>query len=57
MFTATYGLITPEDISGTTGGFITGSNDKVDVSGYAIADIDCVGEGAVKDIPVDYCEA
>ena len=57
MYTATYGLITPEDISGTTGGFITGSNDKVDVSGYAIADIDCVGEGAVKDIPVDYCKA
>ena len=57
MFTATYGLITPEDISGTTGGFVTGSNDKVDVSGYAIADIDCVGEGTVKEIPVDYCEA
>ena len=57
MFTATYGLITPEDISGTTGGFITGSNDKVDVSGYAIADINCVGEGTVKEIPVDYCEA
>ena len=57
MYTATYGLITPEDISGTTGGFITGSNDKVDVSGYAIADINCVGEGTVKEIPVDYCEA
>ena len=57
MYTATYGLITPEDISGTTGGFITGSDDKVDVSGYAIADIECVGEGTVKEIPVDYCEA
>ena len=29
----------------------------MDVSGYAIADIDCVGEGIVKEIPVDYCEA
>ena len=57
MFDATSGIITPEDISGTTGGFITGSDDKVDVSGYAIADIDCVGEGIVKEIPVDYCEA
>jgi hypothetical protein len=57
MYTATYGIITPEDISGTTGGFITGSDDKVDVSGYAIADINCVGEGSVKEIPVDYCEA
>ena len=57
MYTATSGIITPEDISGTTGGFITGSDDKVDVSGYAIADINCVGEGSVKEIPVDYCEA
>ena len=57
MYTATHGIITPEDISGTTGGFITGSDDKVDVSGYAIADINCVGEGSVKEIPVDYCEA
>jgi hypothetical protein len=57
MYTATYGIITPEDISGTTGGFITGSDDKVDVSGYAVADINCVGEGSVKEIPVDYCEA
>jgi hypothetical protein len=57
MYTATSGIITPEDISGTTGGFITGSDDKVDVSGYAVADINCVGEGSVKEIPVDYCEA
>ena len=57
MFDATYGLITPEEIAGTTGGFITGKNDKVDVSGYAIAEIDCKETGTVKGIPVDVCEA
>ena len=57
MFNATYGLITPEEIAGTTGGFITGKNDKVDVSGYAIAEIDCKDTGTVKGIPVDVCEA
>jgi len=57
MFDETFGLITPEDISGATGGFITGENDKVDVSGYAIADIKCSGVDTVKGIPVDVCEA
>tara|TARA_X000001036_G_C20415200_1_gene698746 strand:- start:110 stop:790 length:681 start_codon:yes stop_codon:yes gene_type:complete len=57
MFDETFGLITPEDISGATGGFITGENDKVDVSGYAIADIKCSGTDTVKGIPVDVCEA
>ena len=57
MFDATFGIITPEDISGTTGGFITGENDKVDVSGYAVADIECSGTDTVKGIPVDVCEA
>ncbi|MGY8670716.1 MAG: hypothetical protein ACKVJ7_06675 [Candidatus Poseidoniales archaeon] len=57
MFDATFGLITPEEIAGTTGGFITGNNDKVDVSGYAIAEIDCKSTGVVKGIPVDICEA
>jgi hypothetical protein len=57
MFDATFGLITPEEIAGTTGGFITGNNDKVDVSGYAIAEIDCKTTGVVKGIPVDICEA
>ena len=36
---ATYGLIMPESLVDTTGGFLTGTGDKVDVSGYAIADI------------------
>ena len=57
MFDATHGLITPEEIAGTTGGFITGNSDKVDVSGYAIAEIDCKTTGVVKGIPVDICEA
>lgn len=57
MFSATFGLITPEELSGTTGGFLTGDGDKVDVSGYAIADITCSGTDSVKNIPVDVCTA
>ena len=57
MATATYGLITPESLVGTTGGFLTGTGDKVDVSGYAIADITCDGTSEVKGIPVDDCSA
>ena len=57
MFDETFGLITPEELTGTTGGFLTGDGDKVDVSGYAIADITCSGTDSVKDIPVDVCTA
>jgi len=57
MFEATLGLITTEDISGATGGFIAGNGDKVDVSGYAIADIRCTGTDTLKGIPVNTCEA
>ena len=57
MMTATFGLITPESLVGTTGGFLTGTDDKVDVSGYAIADITCDGTSEVKGIPVDDCSA
>lgn len=57
MYEATKGLITQEKISGTTGGFISGNDDKVDVSGYAIADITCSGEDIVKKIPVYSCSA
>ena len=57
MFDATLGLITPEEIAGTTGGFISGNNDKVDVSGYAVADITCSDESEVKGIPVFDCSA
>ena len=52
MAAATYGLITPESLAGTTGGFLTGTDDKVDVSGYVIADVERTGEGTVKGIPV-----
>ncbi|MDG1557492.1 MAG: hypothetical protein P8Q98_06795 [Candidatus Poseidoniaceae archaeon] len=55
MAEATLGLITPEEISGATGGFITGQEDKVDVSGYAIADLTCNGEDELKGIPVNVC--
>ena len=57
MFDATLGLLTPEEISGATGGFITGKGDKVDVSGYAIADLTCTGTDVLKGIPVDICKA
>ena len=53
----TYGLITQESLVGTTGGFLTGTGDKVDVSGYAIADITCDGTSELKGIPVDDCSA
>ncbi len=57
MFAATYGLITQESLVGTTGGFLTGTDDKVDVSGYAIADVTCDGTSEVKGIPVNDCSA
>ena len=57
MFAATYGLIAPESLVNTTGGFVTGTGDLVDVSGYAIAEITCDGTGTVKNIPVDTCTA
>ena len=57
MFAATFGLISPESLVGTTGGFLTGDGDKVDVSGYAIADVICEDTATVKGIPVDTCSA
>ncbi|RJU83055.1 MAG: hypothetical protein DWB99_03130 [Candidatus Poseidoniales archaeon] len=57
MMMATFGLVSVEYLNGTTGGFLTGSGDKVDVSGYAIADITCSGTSEVKNIPVDTCSA
>ena len=57
MYDATLGLITPEDLSGATGGFLTGVRDKVDVSGYDVTDIVCSGTDVVKGIPVNTCEA
>ena len=57
MMQETFGLITPESLVGTTGGFLTGDGDKVDVSGYAIADVTCDGTSELKGIPVDDCSA
>jgi len=57
MAVATFGLIGVETLDGTTGGFLTGSGDKVNTGGYAIADVTCDGTAEVKDIPVDECSA
>ena len=57
MMSATYGLVTPQSLAGTTGGFITGSGDLVDAGGYAVTDIVCDGTGELKGIPVDECSA
>ena len=54
---ATFGLIGVESIAGTTGGFITGTGDKVDLAGYAIADVTCSGTSTVKGIPTNTCSA
>ena len=57
MKNATLGLVTPQSLAGTTGGFLTGSGDLVDAGGYAVTDIECDGTGEVKGIPVDECSA
>ena len=54
---ATYGLINAELQSETTGGFITGEGDKIDLSGYGTADVKCEKESTLKGIPVDICTA
>ena len=54
---ATHKLITAELQEETTGGFLTGDNDKIDLSGYGYADIKCNEEGELKGIPVDICSA
>ena len=57
MAVATFGLIGVETLDGTTGGFLTGSGDKVNAGGYAISDVTCDGTAEVKGIPVDECSA
>ena len=57
MATATFGLIGVESIAGTTGGFLTGTGDKVDLSGYGVTDITCAGTSTLKGIPTDTCTA
>ena len=54
---ATYGLITSEKRGETTGGFITGDGDLIDLSGYGTAEVNCDKEGELKGIPVDICTA
>ena len=54
---ATYGLITAEMQGETTGGFITGEGDLIDLSGYGTADVICSKESTLKGIPVDVCTA
>ena len=53
----TYGLILAEKQNETTGGFLTGTQDYVDLSGYGFAEIECKGETKLKGIPVDFCTA
>ena len=54
---ATHKLITAELQEDTSGGFITGDNDKIDLSGYGYADVVCKKDGELKGIPVDICTA
>ena len=57
MMMATFGLVTPQSLDQTTGGFLTGDGDLVNAGGYAVTSVDCSGTGDVKDIPVDKCTA
>ena len=57
MAKATFGLIGVEYLDGATGGFLTGTDDKVDVSGYAVVPVTCDATGTVEGIPVDICTA
>ncbi len=57
MMNATFGLVMPQSLNHTTGGFLTGDGDLVNAGGYAVTSVDCSGTGDVKDIPVDKCTA
>jgi hypothetical protein len=57
MMTATFGLVMPQTLDQTTGGFLTGDGDLVNAGGYAVTSVDCSGAGDVKGIPVDECSA
>ena len=54
---ATYGLIKAELRGETTGGYLTGEGDLVDLSGYGVAEINCASESELKGLPVDVCTA
>ena len=53
MALATAGLVGVELLDETTGGFLTGTGDRVDAGGYAITDVTRSGTSEVKGIPVD----
>ena len=58
MAIATGGIVGIEYLNETTGGFLTGSGDKVDAGGYAIIEnVEHVGKDEVKCIPVDVYSA
>ncbi len=54
---ATFGLIPAEKQGETTGGFITGEDDLIDLSGYGTAEVKCSNDDTLKGIPVDVCTA
>ena len=53
----TFGLVAAETRAGTIGGFLADGENRVDLSGYATAEIVCEGESTLKGIPVDDCTA
>ena len=53
----TFGLITAESRTDTTGGFLTMDGDLVDLSGYATAAIICDGTSTLKAIAAHVCSA
>ena len=57
MMAATFGLVMPQTLDQTTGGFLTGDGDMVNAGGYAVTSVDCSDTGDVKGIPVDECSA
>ncbi len=51
METASFGRLTPISLVGTTGGFITGDGDKVNMGDYAVVDLVKTGEGDYHGLP------
>lgn len=51
MEVASFGRLTPISLVGTTGGFITGDGDKVNMGDYAVADLVKTGEGDYHGVP------
>ncbi len=51
MEVASFGRLTPISLVGTTGGFITGDGDKVNMGDYAVVDLVKTGEGDYHGLP------